>query len=248
MIQTPSPAGEHAGRVAVVTGGAGAIGGAIAERLLREGSRVHVMDLAPWSGTESPNLRVHSVDVRSEQDVAEAFDRTLQQDGAVHYLVNCAGVFHTRPFLDLSLEEWRDTLAVNLRGAFLACRVALPGMRANGFGRVVMLSSMLAGTGGIGAGHYAASKAGVLGLARTLALEVAREGIRVNTISPGITDTPMPRGSLSEEDIQARAARIPLGRIGRVQDVVEACLFLLGEDSSYVTGQDLRLSGGAGLW
>jgi NAD(P)-dependent dehydrogenase (short-subunit alcohol dehydrogenase family) len=112
----------------------------------------------------------------------------------------------------------------------------------------VFFSSMLARTGGINSAHYAASKGGVLGLARSLALEVAGENIRVNTISPGLTDTPQPRDHLSEEELYGRGASIPLGRIGKAEDMVEGCLFLLSEDSSYFTGQDLRINGGASLW
>lgn len=121
-------------------------------------------------------------------------------------------------------------------------------MRPQKFGRIVLFLSMLVRTGSVNGAHYAASKGGILGLARTLAIEVAAENIRVNTISPGITDTPQPRAFLSEADLEARRARIPLGRIGHVEDMVEACLFLLSEESSYMTGQDMRVNGGASLW
>ena len=106
---------------------------------------------------------------------------------------------------------------------------------------------MLARTGAVNGAHYTAATGGILGLARTLALEVAHENIRVNTVSPGITDTAQSNGSISAAEI-AQTAKIPLGRLGRVDDMVEACLFLLSEESSYVTGQDIRVNGGAPLW
>jgi NAD(P)-dependent dehydrogenase (short-subunit alcohol dehydrogenase family) len=121
-------------------------------------------------------------------------------------------------------------------------------MLGSGYGRIVLFSSMLARTGGTACAHYAASKGGVLGLARSLALEVADRNIRVNSISPGITDTPQPRGHLSDEELYGRAAEIPLGRIGTPDDMVEACLFLLSDESSYITGQDVRVNGGSVLW
>jgi NAD(P)-dependent dehydrogenase (short-subunit alcohol dehydrogenase family) len=107
---------------------------------------------------------------------------------------------------------------------------------------------MLARTGAVDRAHYAAATGGILGLARTLALEVAHENIRVNTVSPGITDTAQSIGSVSAAEIAAQGAQIPLGRLGRVDDMVEACLFLLSEESSYFTGQDIRVNGGGPLW
>jgi NAD(P)-dependent dehydrogenase (short-subunit alcohol dehydrogenase family) len=121
-------------------------------------------------------------------------------------------------------------------------------MRMRRFGSIVLVSSMLARTGAANGADYAASKGGLLGLARSLALELAGDGIRVNTVSPGVVDTAMPRAHSSGEVLAAVGRAIPLGRIARVEDVAEACLFLLGDDSSYLTGQDLRVNGGGTLW
>lgn len=167
--------------------------------------------------------------------------------GCVDYLVGCAAIYPWRLFLELTQEEWERTLGVNLTGSLLCCRAALPAMLAQRFGRIALFSSTIARAGAVNGAHYAASKGGVLGLARSLALEVAEHNIRVNTRSPGLTDTPQPRGHLAEAELSARARHIPLGRIGRVEDMVEACLFLLSDDSSYLTGQDLRVAGGATL-
>jgi NAD(P)-dependent dehydrogenase (short-subunit alcohol dehydrogenase family) len=242
--------GEHRGRVAVVTGGSGGIGGAIVKRLSAEGAFVHVLDVEPSPvGADGGNaVNFHRVDAGNEAEIDKAFDAIGKPRNRIDYLVCCAAIFPMRPFLELSPDEWRRTLQVNLTGSFLSCRAALRFMRPQGFGRIVLFSSMLARTGAIHGAHYSAAKGGVLGLARTLAVEAAQYGIRVNTVSPGITDTPGVRGHFSEADLAARKGRIPLGRIGDAQDMVEACMFLLGDDSSYVTGQDIRVNGGASLW
>jgi NAD(P)-dependent dehydrogenase (short-subunit alcohol dehydrogenase family) len=235
---------EHRGRVAVVTGGSGGIGGAIAKRLTSEGAVVHILDVKPGSG----DCRFHAFDVGDEASVNRIFDAVAAEHGAIDYLICCAGIYRPQSFLELSLDAWRQTLQVNLTGMFLACRAALKYMMPRRFGRIVLFSSMAARTGGKKVAHYAASKGGILGLTRALAVEAAGDNIRVNAISPVITDTPMPRAVVSEEYLLSRKEQIPLGRIGAVQDMVEAALFLLSEDSSYMVGQDLRVTGGSTLW
>ena len=237
-------ANEYQGRIAVVTGGSGGIGGAIAKRLAAEGAIVHILDVKPGS----VDGRFHALDVGDEASVNRVFDAIGAEHGAIDYLICCAGIYRPQPFLELSLDAWRQTLHVNLTGMFLSCRAALKYMTPHKFGRIVLFSSMAARTGGKNVAHYAASKGGILGLARALAVEAAADNIRVNAISPVITDTPMPRAVVSEEYLHSRKDQIPLGRIGDVQDMVEACLFLLSEDSSYMTGQDLRVNGGSTLW
>jgi 2-hydroxycyclohexanecarboxyl-CoA dehydrogenase len=236
---------EHDGRVAVVTGGSGAIGAAVTERLRNAGALVHVLDIQPSSIS---GAYFHRVDVRDETEVDAAFGAVGKSFGRIDYLVCCAAIYRLAPFLELCLEDWQRTLQINLTGYFLCCRAALRFMRPQKFGRIVMFSSMAARTGGVNTAHYAASKGGILGLARSLAIESAAANIRVNTVSPVITDTPMPRAVLSDQEMESRKTRIPLGRIGRTADMADACLFLLSNDSSYVLGQDLRVNGGSTLW
>lgn len=235
---------EHQGRVAVITGGSGGIGGAIATRLVSESAIVHVLD----AKAAASNARFHALDVGDEASVNGVFDAIGAEHGAIDYLICCAGIYRPQPFLELSLDAWRRTLQVNLTGMFLSCRAALKYMAPRQFGRIVLFSSMAARTGGKNVAHYAASKGGILGLTRALAVEAAADNIRVNAISPVITDTPMPRAVVSDAYMQSRKDHIPLGRIGDVQDMVEGCLFLLSDDSSYMTGQDLRVNGGSALW
>lgn len=236
---------EHQNRVAVITGGSGGIGGAIAARLHEAGAAVHVLDAKPSNTRE---FSFHQVDVANETDVDRVFDEIGKAAGRIDYLVCCAGIYRPRPFLELSLDDWQQTLQVNLTGYFLCCRAALRSMRPQKFGRIVMFSSMAARTGGKNVAHYAASKGGILGLTRSLAVESAADNIRVNAISPVISDTPMPRAVVSEEYMQSRKNHIPLGRIGEVSDMADGALFLLSDDSSYVIGQELRINGGSTLW
>ena len=238
-------ANEHDGRVAVVTGGSGAIGAAVTERLRNAGALVHVLDIQPSSIS---GAYFHRVDVRDETEVDAAFGAVGKSFGRIDYLVCCAAIYRPAPFLELRLEDWQRTLQINLTGYFLCCRAALRFMRPQKFGRIVMFSSMAARTGGVNTAHYVASKGGILGLARSLAIESAAANIRVNTVSPVITDTPMPRAVLSDQEMESRKTRIPLGRIGSSADMADACLFLLSNDSSYVLGQDLRVNGGSTLW
>lgn len=244
---------EHDGRIAVVTGGAGGIGLAVVTRLLEAGAHVTIVDNAPPridrdTGPCCRGFTFEEADVSVEAEVDGIFRRVVESHGHVDYLVHCAAVFPGSTFRTLDHATWSRTLRVNLTGSFLVARSALREMVPRGSGAVVLFSSMLARTGGPDCAHYAAAKGGVLGLARALAREVAPHGVRVNTVSPGLTDTPQPRGHLSEEEIRLHVADIPMARMAQPADVAEAVLFLLGEESSYMTGQDVRVNGGWPLW
>jgi NAD(P)-dependent dehydrogenase (short-subunit alcohol dehydrogenase family) len=242
----------HAGRVAVITGGTGEIGRAVAARLLDQKAHVHALDLAPPGDAAGGRPRFagsfHAVDVTDERAVDATFDAIARAHGGIDYLVYCAGIFRPRGLLQMTVDDLTRTVGINLGGAFLCCRAALRAMRPQGSGRIVMISSMLARTGAANGADYSASKGGILGLARSLALETAADGIRVNTVSPSLVDTAMPRAHSTDEMLAAAGRAIPMGRIARVDDVAEACIFLLGDDSSYFTGQDLRINGGATIW
>lgn len=237
---------EHRGRVATICGGAAGVGRAIGRRLQQLGALVTLLDVDPTTdgggptdwGTDRGSLAFTSVDVSEERDVARAFEDIVRRHGRLDYLVYCARELSVRPFLELTTEEWQETHAGYLTGAFLSCREALRAMESRGFGRIVLFSSLFARTGLPGAAAFTASAGGVLGLARSLALEVAADDIRVNTLS--VAD--------GNALLHSPAGDVPLGRGLRADDVVEALLFLLGDDGSYMVGQDLRITGGAGLW
>jgi NAD(P)-dependent dehydrogenase (short-subunit alcohol dehydrogenase family) len=231
----------------VVTGAGSGIGHAITRRLLADGFRVCACDIAPGllDGMPHQALTVAQLDVRHKPSLDAAVARFLDSAGRIDGLVACAGIYKTQPFLDLDEATWDKTFDINLKGAFFSCQAVLPAMRRQRRGSIVLFSSTLARQGALRGAHYAATKGGILGFARSLALEVAQDGVRVNVISPGVTDTAMPREHATDADLDAAAKKIPLGRIGRPEDMADAALFLLDDDSSFVTGQDLRVNGGA---
>jgi NAD(P)-dependent dehydrogenase (short-subunit alcohol dehydrogenase family) len=235
----------------VITGAASGIGRAIAERLVADSAFVCACD-ADGAGLKSlgssPRLMTHVVDVRDRRAMKAAVDEAEAKAGSIRGLLTCAAVFKARAFLDIDDALWDDTFAINLKGSLFAIQAVLPSMRKQKRGAIVLFSSTIARGGAADGAHYAATKGGVLGLARSVALETAGEGIRVNVLSPGVTDTAQPRGNMSEQELLGRAAAIPMGRIGHVSDMVEAALFLLSDDASFMTGQDLRVTGGARLF
>jgi NAD(P)-dependent dehydrogenase (short-subunit alcohol dehydrogenase family) len=233
----------------VVTGVGSGIGFETARCLLAQNYRVLGIDRSRGRFDELRDgeklfieADVRDFDAQQRAIEGEAADSSLVG------LVACAGILERRNYLDLDEETFDRHLDINLKGPFFACQAALPSMRRQRRGSIVLISSSIARTGSVAGAHYAASKGGILGLARTLALETARDGVRVNVVSPGVTDTPMPRGHASDQELYAKAAKIPLGRIGAPQDIAEAIAFLLSDDSSYITGQDIRVTGGAGLF
>lgn len=231
----------------VVTGAGSGIGFAIASRLLKEGYAVCACDirLDAWKGMDSESLLLYEVDVRQKEAMEEAVGSAATIFGGMTGLVVSAGIFPQRPFLEIDEALWDLTFDVNLKGTLFASQAVLPYLKKAGKGSIVYFSSSAARYGTADGTHYAATKGGMLGLARVLAMEVARENIRVNIISPGITDTPQPRGNMTAGQIEEWVRTIPLQRIGLPEDMVEATLFLLEEDSSFITGQDLRINGGA---
>lgn len=234
----------------IVTGAGSGIGHALTRRLLAENFHVSAWDTDPGdlAGANDENLDFCEIDVRDADAMASAVADATGKTGKIAGLATCAAVYHTKPFLELTEDDWDQHLSINLKGTLLTCQAVLPQMLEQKSGSIVLFSSSIARRGAPQSAAYAATKGGVLGLGRSIALDHARAGIRANIISPGITDTPQPRGNLTEEDIYGRAENIPLGRIGLPGDMVDVATFLMSDEASFVTGQDIRVNGGAGLF
>jgi len=224
------------GRVALVTGAARGIGRRIAEVLRDQGARVAAGDLA---APEIPDVLGVAMDVADEGAVEAAFRRVEERLGAVEVLVLNAGVFVIEPFEETSLASWRRSIDINLTGAFICARRALPAMRAAGYGRVVAIGSSAGKTGGAkSVAAYAASKAGVMALAKSIAGEYAGTGITANALAPALIDTEMISSMPDMRD------RVPVGRLGTPDDVAAAVAFLASGHAGYITGEVMDVNGG----
>jgi 3-oxoacyl-[acyl-carrier protein] reductase len=244
-------------RVAIVTGAGRGIGEAVAHRLAQDGLRIAILDLdGAAAGRVAQAIEGRggeavgaAVDVSLESSVREAVAKIAADFGPPSVLVNNAGLLREHSLTKTTLEEWTQVMDVNLRGAFLMSREVAPHQRTLGGGRIVNLSSTGA-LGAIGLAAYSSAKAGLLGLTRTLALELARHGVTVNAVAPGFVVSAMTAGSAERtgigfEDMQAQVKReVPLGRLGQPEDIAHAVSFFVDERSSYVTGQVLYVAGG----
>jgi NAD(P)-dependent dehydrogenase (short-subunit alcohol dehydrogenase family) len=242
-------------RVAVVTGGASGIGLGVAQRLAADGHRIAVLDrsgaaaeaaAASLRDTGTDALAV-TVDVADRASVDDAFARVRSDLGPTEILVTSAGIESFDRVLDISPDLWDRMLAVNLSGTFHCVQAALPDMLEAKWGRVVTIASSSAQSGAPKMAHYAASKGGVIGLTKALAVELARKGITVNAIAPSLVDTPMARTAEAAGDfpgVDVVGPMVPLGRAGTPTDIAAACSYLCGEGGDYVTGQILGVNGG----
>ncbi|WP_436641339.1 3-oxoacyl-[acyl-carrier-protein] reductase [Microbaculum sp. FT89] len=239
------------GKTALVTGATGGIGGAVARTLHAQGATVAI------SGTRQEALdalvadlgeRVHPV-VCNLQD-AEAVDglvgRAEEAIGDLDILVNNAGITRDNIFMRMKDEEWDTVLAVNLTAAFRLTRAAVKGMMRRRSGRIIGITSVVGVTGNPGQGNYAAAKAGMIGMSKSLAQEVASRGITVNCVAPGFIETAM-TDALNEKQREAVLGRVPAGRLGTSDDIAAAVLYLASDEAAYVTGQTLHVNGGMAM-
>jgi 3-oxoacyl-[acyl-carrier protein] reductase len=241
------------GRVAVVTGGAGGIGAATARRLAEDGAAVAVLDLDEAAAEAVAKELPHGgiglrCDITDPAAVAAAVDAVVERFGRIDVLVNNAGLLRVTGVLDVPADEWATVLAVNLTGPFTVTQVVARVMREAGYGRITFLSS-LAALGNPGNAHYAAAKAGVAGLARTIALELGAFGVTCNVVAPGSVVTDMLRRGLrakgrSFAEFEAGAAeRVAVARLGQPEDIAAAVAFFSLPESGFVTGQTLYATG-----
>lgn len=240
------PLGRLKGRRIVVTGAGSGIGASIAQLFTAEGAQVAAIDrneegISSWfKAGQGIALKA---DIADEQSVNDAVRRAAEALGGIDGLVNAAGVSNTDLLRDVSLEDWRRTIDINLTGSFLVCRACLPWLEKVQDSTIVNFSSGQGLQPFVRRGAYAASKAGVISLSKTLAMEWAP--IRVNTICPGAVDTPMVRAGYSEEALRTQVGtRYALGRVAESIEIARAALFLTGGESSFVTGIAMAVDGG----
>jgi len=236
------------GRTAVVTGGAAGIGHEICRHLVEAGAAVAVCDVAADAARETAaglgdRARAYSVNV-ADFAAVQAVHATVEQDlGPVGILVNNAGITRDNLLLRMTEQEFDLVVAVNLKGAFNLTKACYRSMARQRWGRIVNIASVVGQMGNAGQANYASAKAGLIGLTKSTARELAGRGVTVNAVAPGFIETAM-TGKLDQATREAYMKAIPLGRFGKADDVASACLFLVSDSAAYITGQVIRVDGG----
>ena len=240
-------------KVAVVTGGAGNIGQAVVDRLAKDHYIIVILDMNQESGKQvvaefakrNIPLEFHCAHLDQEAEVKTVFEKIEADHKRIDLLVNVAGgSFFRHKFEEYPLDHWRTVIDANLTATFLCCRAVTVLMKNQKSGAIVNISSDIAYSGGENRSAYAAAKAGILGLTRTLALELAPASVRVNAVAPGRIETAKVRSHYTDTEWQASNERIPLGHPGAVEDVAEAVAYLASDAAKHVTGQTMHVNGG----
>ena len=234
-------AGRFEGKVAIVTGGASGIGAATVERLLAEGASIVAADRTAPNAPDSAALVHHRADLSDPEAVTAMVAAAVARFGRIDYLVNNAGTGGLADAADQSDAEWARIFAINTHAVMYGCRAAIPVMRAQGSGAIVNIASISGLGGDYGMGAYAASKGAVVNYTRSVAMDCARDGIRVNALCPGLIDTPL---SAVIPDRARWAAGIPMGRSAHPSEIASVIAFLLSDDASFMTGSIIVADGG----
>lgn len=244
---------DLAGRTAVITGGARGIGYAAARRMLDSGAAVALWDidaarLKEAAGTLGAGAKVSTnvVELTDEASVQAATDATVAAHGGIDILVNNAGITRDNLFIRMKDEEWDQVIAVNLTATFRLTRAAAKLMMRKRWGRIISITSVVGVTGNPGQGNYAASKAGMIGMSKSLAAEVASRNVTVNCLAPGFIETAM-TDVLNDKQKETILTRVPAGRLGRAAEIAAAAVYLASEEAAYVTGQTLHVNGGMAM-
>jgi acetoacetyl-CoA reductase len=239
-------------RVAIVTGGTRGIGAAITSALAQSGVYVAAgygrnqsaaEDLAGKLSAEGASVSVHRGNVGVPEDCQRVVGEVLAATGRIDYLVNNAGITLDKTMRKMTVEDWHTVLRINLSGTFYMCKAVIEPMLERQFGRIVNISSVVGQRGNVGQVNYAASKSGLFGLTRSLALEVARKGITVNCVAPGYIETEM-AATLPANIAEQIVAGIPVGRVGQAHEIARAVQFLVDDNAGYITGSVISVNGG----
>lgn len=239
-------------KVVIITGGAGELGSAMARRLVREGARVVVADIRDGSALVA-ELRRHGearyvrVDVSEEADTRRLAEETTAAYGRIDVLVNNAGIVTPKPFAEISLEEWRARLRVNLDGPFLCTQAVLAAMREQRRGRIINIGSDTVWMGTPGLAHYVASKGGLLALTRALATELGPLGITTVYVTPTLLDTPGTRQAFLQGHFDYVLSHTPIGRLETPEDVSGLIVFLCSDDADFINGAAINIGGGISM-
>jgi len=242
---------DLSGKAALVTGASGGIGGAIASGLHAAGATVVLSGtrreaLDALAATLGERCHVVAANLADRADVDRLFKQAEEAAGQVDILVNNAGVTRDNLFMRMKDEEWDQVLEIDLTSGFRLARAALKGMMRRRWGRIVGITSVVGVTGNPGQGNYAAAKAGMIGMSKSLAKEVASRNITVNTVAPGFIDTAMTQ-ALNDAQRETILANVPAGRLGTVGDIAASVVYLASEEAGYMTGQTLHVNGGMAM-
>ena len=243
------------GRTAVVTGAARGIGYAIAERLIASGARVSLWDIdatavdaAAHGWSDCGEVHAAIVNVTDDQSIGAAVQSTIGRFGGIDILVNNAGIAGgSKPSWEFTPEEWRQVIEIDLTGVFLCCRAVVPKMMPRGWGRIVNIASIAGKEGNPNASHYSASKAGLIGLTKSLGKELATQNVLVNCVTPAAVRTEL-FSQMSQEHIDYMLSKIPMGRFLRADELASLICWLASEDCSFSTGAVFDISGGRGTY
>lgn len=238
-------------RIVIVTGGAGGIGAAIAQRFANEGAKLAIADIdADAAKTTVAAIAANgadaipiATDVTQKNSVVTMVKATLDRWGRIDILVNVAGGADRKPVVDMTAQDWDHIVDMNLKSVFLCSQAVLPTMLKQKYGKIVNISSIYGFTGNATRSSYAAAKAGVATFTKSLALEVVHDGINVNAVAPGRITTPRVRSHYSDQAWAEAVAQIPMGRTGTPKEIASAVLFLVTDENNYITGQTIHVNG-----
>lgn len=243
-------------RIAIITGGARGIGKEICRTFIEEGAAVYIFDVDSDQGNKTikelqsayseSKINFFNVDITAEKSVESSVKNIMEIEGKIDILVNNAGITRDNLILRMSLEDWQKVIDINLTGAFICSKYVIRDMVRERRGKIINISSIVGVHGNAGQSNYSSSKAGIIGLTKTLARELAGRNIMVNAVAPGYIGTEM-TGKLSDKIKEKLMDQIPVKRLGSVEDVAKTVLFLASDDSNYITGTVINLDGGMGI-